>query len=293
MKLYLQAADGTSPRAAASQLSLGVMYQNGKGVKMDMAEAIKWFRKSANLGNRVAQFTLADLYLNGNGVPRDEVEARKLYQKAAEQGHGLAQSFMGWFYANGRLGLPKDMKLAFQWRAKSAEQGNVAGQVSLAEMYLNGDGVEVDLAKSAQWYRRAAKQGSANAKIALAQLYEKGSGVPKDEEEARNLRISAASTRDPQVLNDVAWTLATSQNAKMRDGSNAVMYAEKTVNATARKNAAYLDTLAAAYAEVGNFTNAIAVQSEAMALLKDEKNKADFATRLKLYEANTPYHSTN
>ncbi len=53
----------------------------------------------------------------------------------------------------------------------------------------------------------------------------------------------------------------------------------------------YLDTLAAAYAEAGQFAKAVAAQKEAMALLQNQKSKDDFASHLKLYEANTPYRT--
>jgi serine/threonine-protein kinase len=50
-----------------------------------------------------------------------------------------------------------------------------------------------------------------------------------------------------------------------------------------------MDTLAAAYAEAGQFTNAVRVQQEAIALLQNEPEKKDYASRLKLYENNSPY----
>ena len=40
---------------------------------------------------------------------------------------------------------------------------------------------------------------------------------------------------------------------QLRDGRDAVLFAEKAARATDRKNAEYLDTLAAAYAEAGRF----------------------------------------
>ena len=56
----------------------------------------------------------------------------------------------------------------------------------------------------------------------------------------------------------------------------------------------FLDTLAAAYAEAGQYDKAVSVQKEATALLQDEAQKQDYASRLKLYESNTPFrdHST-
>ena len=53
-----------------------------------------------------------------------------------------------------------------------------------------------------------------------------------------------------------------------------------------------LGTLAAAYAEAGQFTNAVRVQQEAIALLQNELKRKDYASRLKLYENNSPYRDS-
>jgi len=87
----------------------------------------------------------------------------------------------------------------------------------------------------------------------------------------------------------LAWLFATSESSKIRDWKNAIAYAERAVAKTDRKEPNYLDTLAAAYAEVGQFEKAVTVQKEAILLLHDEKQKQDFASLLKLYESNTPY----
>ncbi len=90
-------------------------------------------------------------------------------------------------------------------------------------------------------------------------------------------------------MNDLAWLLATCDDLKVRNGAGAVKFAEQAVAKTERKNANLLDTLAAAYAEAGQFGQAVNAQKEAMALLQDEERKKDFSTRLKLYESGTPY----
>ena len=88
--------------------------------------------------------------------------------------------------------------------------------------------------------------------------------------------------------NSLAWILATSQNPAIRDGSNAMVFAEKAVAATIA-NPQHLDTLAAAYAEAGQFEKAVSTQQEAIALLQTEAEKNDYRSRLKLYEAKKPY----
>jgi eukaryotic-like serine/threonine-protein kinase len=109
-------------------------------------------------------------------------------------------------------------------------------------------------------------------------------------EQARRAANKAAEAGDTVASNNLAWLLATSPFADLRDGASAVSFAEKTVAATNRKNPSYLDTLAAAYAETGQFTDAVLAQKEAIALLNDEQLKRDYGFRLKLYESNFPYH---
>ena len=43
---------------AAAQFNLGVMYENGRGVRRDDAEAVKWYRQAAAQGLAQAQFNL-------------------------------------------------------------------------------------------------------------------------------------------------------------------------------------------------------------------------------------------
>ena len=102
-----------------------------------------------------------------------------------------------------------------------------------------------------------------------------------------------AESGDVQALNEVAWLLATCDFAELRDGPGAVSFAEKAAAATNRKDPMILDTFAAAYAEAGQFAKAVNVQNEGIALLRDEKMKTDYATRLKLYESNSPYRTRN
>lgn len=94
-------------------------------------------------------------------------------------------------------------------------------------------------------------------------------------------------------MNGFAWFLATGPDPKLRDGTNAVVFAEKAVAATNRKQVGYLDTLAAAYAETGQFAKAISIQQEAIALSQSDQEKRDLASKLKLYENNSPYRDHN
>jgi tetratricopeptide (TPR) repeat protein len=93
---------------------------------------------------------------------------------------------------------------------------------------------------------------------------------------------------DAWSQNDHAWLLATFWDAQLRDGSNAVVFAEQAVSATNRRNPDYLATLAAAYAEVRQFEKAIAIQKEAIALTTDVYRRTALGAHLKLYQSGKP-----
>jgi uncharacterized protein len=74
----------------AAQTNLGVMFENGRGVEKDPAQAAQWYRRAADKGNAQAQFNLGDLYEAGRGVDKDLNQALDWFRKAAKQGYGDA-----------------------------------------------------------------------------------------------------------------------------------------------------------------------------------------------------------
>ena len=68
---------------ATAQFNLALMYEIGKGVPQDYAQALKWYRKAAEQGNAKAQNNLALMYAKGQGVPQDYVQAHKWFNLAA------------------------------------------------------------------------------------------------------------------------------------------------------------------------------------------------------------------
>lgn len=75
-------------------------------------------------------------------------------------------------------------KTAAGWYRKAADQGNLSGEMHLAECYRDGRGVPRDMAQAAEWYRKAADQGDAAAEGTLGMLYVVGQGVPQSDGDA-------------------------------------------------------------------------------------------------------------
>jgi TPR repeat protein len=113
-----------------AQWLLGSLYEFGKGVPMDLAEAAKWYRYAAELGNPVGEFRVGMMCQKGEGVPQDYAEASMWLRKSAEKRFGEAQHNLGVMYANGQ-GVPVDYIQAHMWLSLAAAQGNADAQKEL------------------------------------------------------------------------------------------------------------------------------------------------------------------
>jgi tetratricopeptide (TPR) repeat protein len=78
---------------------------------------------------------------------------------------------------------------------------------------------------------------------------------------------------DVDALNDLAWLLATARDAKVRDAHEALRLAQHAAGLTQQKDAGVLETLAAAYAEGGNFPDAISTAEGALKLCDAQSQK--------------------
>ncbi len=89
-KLDNGACGGETVGVSGAQYNLGVMYDNGRGVLQDYAEAIRWYRLAADQGAATAQYNLGVMYEYGGGVLQDNVMAHMWYNIASANGHDKA-----------------------------------------------------------------------------------------------------------------------------------------------------------------------------------------------------------
>ena len=239
---------------ATAQWMLGCYYYGGVGVGKDEKEAVKWYTKSAEQGNPQAQYNLARCFSTGAGVAKNEKEAVKWYTKSADRGYMSGQFCLGLCYYKG-IGVEKDEKKAVKLFTQSALSGHPTAQFSLGLCYDTGTGVEKDENAAVRWYTRSAEQGGVNGQ------------------------------------NAVAWVLATSNDPAIRNGKEAEKWAQKAIATTGSTNANSLDTLAAAYAEQGNFAAAVSTQERAVSMLtkQDASKSKEFDDHLKSYQAKKPW----
>jgi tetratricopeptide (TPR) repeat protein len=97
----------------------------------------------------------------------------------------------------------------------------------------------------------------------------------------------------PELLNNLAWLLATHPSSEVRNGVEAVPLAQRACELTGQTNLWMLSTLAASYAEAGRFGEAVSTQQKVcdLAAVQGPATQVEsFQQRLTLYRAGQAYH---
>ena len=218
---------------------------------------------------------------------------------------GKTDEAIPWLEKTLRLN-PRDVAMEVNLAMALASTGKVdeaIGHLEKAALLAPGDaGIQTNLGAALAMRGRAgeaiphlakalqADPGSAEAHyhmgVALAQQ-----GKPADA--VAEWRKSLAIQPDNVLaLNRLAQVLATSADAALRDGAEAVRLAEHAAGLTESPDPALLDTLAAAYAEAGEFPLAVDTARRALQLAADrheDRLAEGVRARLALYEAGKPF----
>jgi protein O-mannosyl-transferase len=107
-----------------------------------------------------------------------------------------------------------------------------------------------------------------------------------------------ALDQDPdsaEILNDLAWALATTDSSDGGNSIRAVLLAQQACSLDEAHNATYLDTLAVAYAAVGDFPDAVGTERHALQVAKvggDAKMIGDIEKRLALFRDGKMYRAS-
>jgi TPR repeat protein len=122
-----------------AQQVLGVMYENGQGVKKDERLAIVWFRQAAEANNASAQYLLGSILERQSAGSETPGEALKWYRRAATNGHPSAQYRMGQLELKGtKGGAAPDLLKASYWFGLAAVQGDPQAQLQYGLLIMQG-----------------------------------------------------------------------------------------------------------------------------------------------------------
>ncbi len=105
----------------------------------------------------------------------------------------------------------------------------------------------------------------------------------------------AALPGNPYLLNNLAWVLATCPDDTVRNGVRAVELAKQADALVDGKSPAFLGTLAAAYAELGKYSEAVRTAQRALELATSQNNASQIGSlreRVMLYQSGSPFRDS-
>lgn len=214
----------------------------------DLAKARETLRKRVATGDAQASLALGQLLYTCLGGSCDFSEGAWLLQAAMQGGAREAEGWLGYFL----LTRGEDNVTALRHAKESAARGEMAGQLTLADAYEYGIGVEPNADEAERLRKLAlpalrlkAAQGDAWAENFIGTMYESGSGgIPKDDAKAVELYRSAAAKGLPIAQVNLADYYISGAGGVAKDAAKAV---ELYRQAADRGHPHAMRALAAAY----------------------------------------------
>jgi protein O-mannosyl-transferase len=167
---------------------------------------------------------------------------------------------------------------------------NYFAHASLADLLMRRGRVDEAIEHSEEALRIRPNDADAQNNLGLALLQ-------RGETKRALTHLEKALAINPGHMNaevNLAWILATAPDDSLRNGARAVQFAEDVTRRAGHPNAIALRTLAAAYAEVGRFSDAVATAQQAIELARATRNEgliADLEKNIAAYRLNQPLRS--
>lgn len=149
---------GTADGDPEAMFQLALLYQAGKGVPKNPAQAVRLYESASDLNYPPAMMNLAHHYFTGDGVRQNYSKYAVIYQELVSINYKPARLPLALIYADG-LGVQQDESKAAKLLLQLASEGDPQGQSMLGLMYLHGRGVAKDRVEALALWESAAAQG--------------------------------------------------------------------------------------------------------------------------------------
>ena len=250
IKLFQHVLTVTPGNNSLGHFYLGVSYAD----RGDLAAAAANFVAALKVDPEfsLARTRLGNVLLRQKKYPAAEAQFREELKRHPE--NATAHVTLGLALS----GQQRDVEAGREYQA--ALQLEPADAAIRNLLLANAQRQSMELALS-QWTRQLATNATPELPLQIAQAESALGQYP-----AAIAHYQLALSRQPEapdVMNNLAWLLATCPDAKVRDGRRAVALAGRACTLTQFKTTRFMGTLAAAQAEAGRFDDAIATAQKA------------------------------
>jgi len=211
--------------SAMAMCSLGDRLIEGLGVQKIVHEGYLWYRNAsradpgvilhkAEEGSAVAMYYLGERLVEEGRIK----QAVSWFQKAGERGVVRAMNRLGAIFRDGLDPVPQDISQSVFWYERAVDEGDREAIVTLAELYLKGEGIKKDIPRALEWFERATEAGGSLAEEVMKRLghmYAYGEELPKDIKAAVKWFRKAGDAGSD-------WARSVSENLEMADKGDAV-----------------------------------------------------------------------
>ena len=161
--------------------NLGLMYQAGDGVDLNIEEAISLFEQGVDCDNALSAYNLGMIYFNGNGVNQNYDLAFKYFKIGADKNNPLALNMLGYIYEKG---LVKNVayKKAMECYKCAYENGLKLGAYNYARFFENGVAVEQNFDVAFKYYYASWDSTNPMSLNKIRMCYYNGFGVEQSKE---------------------------------------------------------------------------------------------------------------
>lgn len=198
----IEAIKANSIFASLDAREIARSYENGDGVKQDLAKALTIYRNLAEYGEDIHQFEYGRCFRDGKGVPQNHAEAFLWFSKASAQENMYASYELGKLYLTGK-GTQYNPEEAARLFKQAADNYHSDSIYELGKLYETGTGVDYDPAMAVQLYLEAGKRHAPAAELKLANMFEKGILVPENRSKAIFWYLRAAYRGDDEAKTSV------------------------------------------------------------------------------------------
>jgi protein O-mannosyl-transferase len=247
-------------------------------------EALQHYQTALAVAPHAARFFDIGNILSRQGKPTEAVEA---YQQALRLNPALAEAHNNLACLLAALGQPAQAETHFREALRG--QPNFADALSsYGNLLLQQGRIQEGIARLNEALKSDPNHADAHYNLgeALRAVGDRSGAV------AQFRAVLRVKPDQVDALNNLAWLLATDSNPGNRDPAEGLRLAERACQQTTNQAPACLATLAAAYAGVGRFPEAIEAAKRACQLFlsADETNLARRAgEQLGFYQAGRPY----